>query len=192
MTFCDTTCMTDTLKFTGEEFELKPYIFISASECLPDSVIWSYSGMGINRKLGFSDLTGTVFPVSREKMQCYFNDTSFVWLIFNNCENGRGYFIKIPFNKSEKISRKSSALTGFDPKFRIEEGLVAYTDRGNIFVEEMSSGKEAMMTFGEMLDMDYDALHEFIDSVNISRTRIWARVLIGKEWQELEKEVSLQ
>jgi hypothetical protein len=50
-----------------------------------------------------------------------------------------------------------------------------------------------MMTFGKMLaDLDYDAMHEFIDSVNISPTRIWARVLMDKQWKEIEKSIELK
>ena len=191
-TFCDTACMKDTIKFIKEEHKLKPYIYISVKDCLPDSVIWSYSGMGINRKLGFADFGGSRFVINKNAMTCYFNDTSYAWLLFNKCENGRGYFAKIPFDKKKSIVRKGSAINNFDPKFSVAQGLVAYTDKGNIFVEEMSTGKKAMMTFGVQTDMDYDAMHEVIDSVNITSGRIWAKVLIGKEWKELEKKISLE
>jgi hypothetical protein len=66
--------------------------------------------------------------------------------------------------------------------------LVAYTDKGNIFVEDMATGKKAMMTFGRMLaDLDYDAMHEFIDSVNITPTHIWAKILRGKTGRLLKR-----
>jgi hypothetical protein len=32
--FCDTACQKDTIKFIKEDHELKPYIFISAANCL--------------------------------------------------------------------------------------------------------------------------------------------------------------
>jgi len=84
-------------------------------------------------------------------------------------------------------------LNKFDPKFSVEDGLVAYTDRGNIFVEEMATGKTAMMTFGKMIaDLDYDAMHEFIDSVNITPTRVWAKVLMDNKWKEIEKNITLE
>ena len=192
-TFCEITCQKDTIKFIEEAHKLKPYIYISAANCLPDSVIWSYSGLGTNRKLSFDDFGGHKFNMSPEYMSCYFNDTSYAWLLFNDCSNGRGYFAKIPFNKSQNIQRKSSALNKFDPKFAVADGLVAYTDRGNIFVEDMATGKKAMMTFGKMLaDLDYDAMHEFIDSVNISPTRVWAKVLMGKDWIPIEKNITLE
>jgi hypothetical protein len=191
--FCDTTCQTDTIKFKEEQHKLKPYIYISASNCLPDSVIWSYSGLGSNRKYSFDDFGGHKFKLNKSYMNCFFKDTSYIWLLFNDCTNGRGYCAKIPFNKSQSIFRKGSALNKFDPKFAITDGLIAYTDRGNIFVEEMATGKQAMMTFGKMIsDLDYDAMHEFIDSVNVTPTHVWAKILVDKKWTPVEKNISLQ
>ena len=189
---CDTACQKDTIKFTKEDHELKPYVYISASNCHPDSIIWSYSGMGINRKLGFDDIAGTKFKIDKNNISCFFFDTSYVWLIFNNCENGRGYFAKIPFDKKQNISRRGSAINNFYPKYSVAEGIVAYTDRGNIFVEDMVTGKKAMMTFGEMVDMDYDAMYEVIDSVNITSSRIWAKVMLNKEEKIFEKTITLE
>ncbi len=191
--FCDTTCQTDTIKFIDETHKLQPYLYISANNCLPDSVIWSYSGLGNNRKLSFDDFGGHKFNLNKSNMYAYFHDTSYLWLLFNDCTNGRGYMAKIPFNRSQNIIRKGSALNKFDPKYLVADNLAAYTDRGNIFVEDMITGKKAMMTFGKMIsDLDYDAMHEFIDSVNITPTRIWAKVLIGKDWTNVEKTITLE
>lgn len=190
--FCSTTCQTDTIKFTKEDHKLRPYLYISAASCLPDSVIWSYSGLGTNRKYSFNDFGGHKFQLNESYISCYFNDTSYLWLAFNDCSNGRGYITKIPFDKSKNIFRKTSAFNKFDPKFAVADGLVAYTDKGNVFVEEMSTGKKAMMTFGKQIDLDYDAMHEYIDSVNITPTRIWAKVMIDNKWKEIEKNITLQ
>ncbi len=189
---CDTACQNDTIKFMKEDHDLKPYLYISAGNCLPDSIIWSYSGMGINRKLGFTDIAGEKFKIDKNNISIYFHDTSFVWLLFNNCETGRGYFAKIPFDKKLNIARRGSAFNSFYPKFSVAQGLVVYTDRGNIFVEDMVNGKKAMMTFGEMVDMDYNAMHEVVDSVNISPTRIWAKVKVKNDWKVFEKNISLE
>jgi len=59
-------------------------------------------------------------------------------------------------------------------------------------VEDITSEKQASMTFGKELDFDFDAIHETLDSVNITRDRIWAKVKIDGEWKELEKNISLQ
>ena len=49
------------------------------------------------------------------------------------------------------------------------------------------------MTFGAHIkDLDYDAIHQFIDSVNVTNTRIWVRVKIDNEWKELEKNITLE
>ena len=191
--FCDTACLQDTIKFMKEDHKLKPYLYISTKRCLPDSVIWSYKGLGTNRKLSFDDFGLKKFPVNKDHMTVYFGDTSYVWFLFNNCENGRGYLAKIPFNKSQKIIRNGRALNKFDPKYAVAEGLAAYTDKGNIFVEEMASGKQAQLTFGKWLEeMDDDYLHDYIDSISVTPNRIWAKVLIDKKWTVLEKNVTLE
>jgi hypothetical protein len=43
-----------------------------------------------------------------------------------------------------------------------------------------------------LTDLDYDAMHEFIDSVNITTTRIWAKILRGKDWETVEKNITLE
>ncbi|HYM95080.1 MAG TPA: hypothetical protein VET23_13125 [Chitinophagaceae bacterium] len=190
--FCDTTCIKDSMKFTNETHPLKPYLYISARNCNADTLVWSYSGMGTNRKSGLADMLNTEVRLNKHYVKCFIPDTSYAWLMFNDCSNGRGYLLKLPFNKTNTISRKSSAINSIDPKFSVAEGLAAYTDRGNIFVEEMASGKKAMMTFGKIVDIDYDAIHEYIDSVNVSPGRIWVKIKIDNEWTTLEKDITLQ
>ncbi len=190
--FCDTACLADSIKFINEDHPLNPYVYISASDCIADTLTWSYIDMGIDRKLGLPDLVGTAVRLNKENVSCYIKDTSYAWLSFNDCSNGRGYLLKIPYNKKENISRKTSALNNFDPKFSVAEGLVAYSDRGNLFVEEMATGKTAMMTFGEKVDIDYDAIHETVDSVSISTTHVWARVKLSKDWKIFEKNIELK
>jgi hypothetical protein len=191
--FCDTTCVTDTMKFVKDDHPLKPYVYISANKCLADTLTWSYTDMGNNRKIALASLLGgTVVRLNKNEVGCFIKDTSYAWVSFNDCSNGRGYLLKIPFNKRDKLGVKASAVNGFDPKFKIAEGLIAYSDRGNIFAEDMVTGKTAMMTFGEKLDIDYDAIHEYIDSVNITPTRIWTKVKIGTDWKELEKKIELK
>ncbi|MBL7720827.1 MAG: hypothetical protein JNK98_02415, partial [Chitinophagaceae bacterium] len=123
---------------------------------------------------------------------CVFNDTSYAWLLFNDCATGRGYQLRLPFNKTADIGRKSSGINNIDKKFSISDNLVVNTDRGNIYVEDMITGKKAMMTFGQKLDIDYDAIHEYIDSVNITNSRIWVKILVDKKWVEKEKNITLE
>ena len=190
--FCDTGCLADSIKFVKEEHPLKPYVYISAKDCIADTIAWSYIDMGINRKLGLPDLVGTAVRLNKDYISCYIRDTSYAWVLFNDCSNGRGYSLKIPFNKKENISRKSSAINKFDPKFNVAEGLVAYSDRGNLFAEDMATGKTAMMTFGAKVDIDYDAIHETVDSVSVTPSHMWARVKLANEWKIFTKDIELK
>lgn len=184
---CDTTCLKDTLKFEGDH-ELDPYVYITANNCKADSIIWSYKGIA-NRKTKWDYPTAFV---NRDFIRCVFKDTGFAYVLFNDCATGRGFQIKLPYSKSQSFVMKTSGINNIDPKFSIGDNLLAYTDRGNIYVEEIATGKKAMMTFGEKLDIDYDALHEYIDSVNITNQRIWVKVKIKEEWKELEKNITLE
>ncbi len=98
----------------------------------------------------------------------------------------------LPFGKSGQFSKRSSGINNLDPKFAVADGMIAYTDRGNIYVEEAATGKKAMMTFGEATDMDYDVIHETLDSVNITPERIYVKIKLKGKWEELEKKISLE
>lgn len=189
--FCDTACFGDSLRFTGTH-ELRPYVILSASNCQADTLSWSYDGMGVNRKVGLDDFLNTKVYLNRNFVTVFIKDTAYAWVLFNDCSNGRGYSLKLPFNKTATIGRKSSNINNLDPRFSIAENLVAYTDRGNIYVEDMASGKTEMMTFGKNLEIDYDALHDYIDSVNLTNDRIWVKVKIDNKWTELEKKITLK
>jgi len=186
--FCDSACLDDTLKFSGDHV-LKPYLYVIPFECTADSVVWSYSGLGANRKTAF-DYEG--LTLNKNFMRAIFKDTSYVYLLFNDCNTGRGYQLRLPFNKSQNISKRSSGINNLDPKFAVADNMVAYTDRGNIYVEEPATGKKAMMTFGKGTDMDYDAIHETLDSVNVTSSRIWVKIKIDNKWEEKEKKITLE
>lgn len=190
-TFCDTACLQDTLKFKGDH-KLEPAVYITSKDCKADSIIWTYNGLGELRTTSFESLIGRTPNINKDFIRCYFNNADVAWVMFNDCENGRGFQIKLPFDKSLSVSPKGSSLNNLDTKFSISDNLVVYTDRGNIYVEDMDTGKKAMMTFGEKLDIDYDAIHEHIDSVNITGTKIWTKVLVGKDWKVIEKNITLE
>jgi hypothetical protein len=172
--------------------KLEPYVIISAKNCQADTLAWSYNGMGKNKKIGLTDFLNKKVYLNKNYVRAYFKDADYAWFLFNDCLNGRGYSLKLPLKQEGNIGRKSSNINSLDKKFSIAENMVAYTDRGNIFVEDMSTGKQAMMTFGQNLDIDYDALHDYIDTVNVTNSRIWVRVKVGKEWKEMEKNITLK
>jgi hypothetical protein len=184
--FCANDCLEDSLKFIKEDHDLKPYVYISADDCQADTIAWSYSGMGTNQKLPLGH------KLSKENVACFIYDTSHAFVLYNTCPDGRGYFLKLFFDKKTSILRSSGALNKFDPKFSVEDGLLAYTDKGNIFVEEMATGTKAMMTFGERVDMDLDDIHETLETVTITRSKISAKVKIADEWKTIEKNITLQ
>lgn len=182
-TLCDTACLKDTIKFTGEH-KLKPYVYITVNNCQPDSLIWSYTGMSADRKTKFDYSSA---KMNKDFVRCVFKDTAFAYILFNDCSTRRGFQIKLPYDKKQSFAMRTSGINNIDPKFSIGDNLVAYTDRGNIYIEDITTGKKAMMTFGEKLDIDYDDIHQYIDSVNVTNSRIWAKVKVKDGWKELEK-----
>ena len=189
--FCDSVCLSDTLKFVKEDNPLKPFVYITARNCVADTLMWSYDNMESNHKIGFPSLVGNV-SINKNFISCFIRDTSYAWLKFNDCSNGRGYLIKIPYSKGQKMSWKSSAINSYDPKFVIADGLIAYSDRGNLFAEEEATGKTAMMTFGSRVEIDYDHVHETLDSVTVTPTYMRARVKMNDEWKVIEKVVEFK
>jgi len=189
---CDTVCVKDSMKFTNENHKLKPYVYIAASNCNADTISWSYIDMGTARQANINDLTGRPVKINPAALDCYIRDTSYAWLQFNDCATGRGYLIKIPYSSYVKGNTLSSAMTKFDPKFSIADGLAVYSDRGNLFAEDMATGKTAQMTFKQRVEIDYDHLHDYVDSVNVTPTNMWAKVKIGNEWKVFEKAITLK
>lgn len=189
--FCKADCGVDTIQAKDGNKE-KSFVRITMQNCRPDSITWGNSVMENYWQMEFAELAGKELSINPEKVRFTFYGSGYAWLIFNECKGGQGYIIKLPFNKTDNIFRKSSAFNSLDGKYKVDTSLVAYTDRGNIFVEQMATGKKAMMTFGENTDLEYDAMHETVDTVNITPTHVWAKVRIGKEWKEIEKDITLE
>jgi len=189
--FCDTVCLKDTLKFTGNH-KLRPYVYISTNNCHADTILWSYEGMGVNRKSGLSYLLGATPGINKDFVKVYIKDTAYAWVFINDCVTGRGFQLKLPYDKGQKFSIRSSGINNMDSKFNIADNLVVNTDRGNIYVEDMLTGKKAMMTFGEKMDIDYDAIHEYIDTVSVTSSKIWVKVKLAEGWKELTKDIVLE
>ncbi|MFM7671740.1 MAG: hypothetical protein ACKO6Q_04010 [Bacteroidota bacterium] len=190
-TFCDTTCLKDTLRFMGDH-ETKPEVALAPSQCLADTLTWTYKGMGTIRKVGLKSIMSKIVPIQASHTQCVFDGNKKAWLLFNDCATGRGYQIKLPYDKKESISIRSSGINSLDPKFSIDPNVIAYTDRGNIYVEHVKKGTTAMMTFKETVPIDYEHIHDHLDSVRVTPTKIWVRIKIQDQWKELEKEIDLE
>jgi len=189
-TFCDTACKSDSFNFkSNDRFESK--VSISVKNCAPDSISWTHGGMDVRRQLPFSDLVDQDVRLNASAISCYIKDTSYAWLTFNDCITGRGFLFKLPFNKAESINKFSGALTGFDPKFVIANDLRAYTDRGSIYVVDVNTGEQAVMTFKEAYDIDFNKLHDVVDSINVTHKRIYVKLLKQGKEVPLEKTIDL-
>jgi len=186
--FCDTVCLKDTIRFQGDH-PLQPYVWIAPTDCRPAHIIRGHKALGASLKSEFGFESARVNPAF---IRCRFRDTAYAYLLFNDCLTGRGYQVRLPFSTTGTINQRSSGINSIDPKFSLSDDMIAYTDRGNIFVEQISSGKTATMTFGKWLDIDYDALHEYIDSVHITPDRIWVKVKVDDQWKELEEKITLE
>lgn len=189
--FCDTTCNNDSIKYTSDH-PSKPYVYLSIRECEPDTIVWSHAELLTNRKSGFYDLVGKNVRLNKDYVSCSFKDTSYAWLKFNDCFTGRGFLVKLPYSKADKWSIYTSALNNFDPKFKVEEGLIAYYDDTFIYVQDIESGKiEKMVMSEKKLDINHNEVHSTIDSINVSRSKIWANLTIGGKPNIKEKSISL-
>lgn len=190
--FCDTACLKDTLKFANQAHEAVPKLAITPYDCLPDSILWTHRYLATNKKMPLSSLTGRSVRIDSNFVKCYFTDTSHVWIEFNDCNNGRGYVFKLPFNKAVKMTKSTAALTRFNPKFKIADGIVCYSDYTKLYVEDVNTGKIETMEFSKTeLDIDFDNIHASFDSANVTRDRIYLVLLENGQKKPVEKKISL-
>lgn len=189
-TFCDTTCRSDSFNFKSPD-RFASSVSISVKNCEPDSISWTHGEMAISRTVPFSDLANQDVRLNASAISCVIKDTSHAWLTFNDCITGRGFLFKLPFNKANNITKILGALNSFDPKFKVDEDLRAYTDRGSIFVVNINTGNEAMMTFKETYDIDFNKIHEKVDSINVTHKRIYVKLLKNGQEVPLEKAIDL-
>lgn len=188
-TFCDTTCGTDSFNFKGEN-SFHPMVAIGVNKCKADSLLWTYDLVN-GRLVSLPEFLGQPVNLNKSAIDCYFKDTSYVWLQFNDCITGRGYLLKLAYDKSKENQKITGAFTKFDPKFSIDPELVAYTDRGSVFVENMATGQKATMPFDKAYDIDFNKLHETVDSVNVTKSRVFVKMLREGQEKVYEKKISL-
>lgn len=189
-TFCDTACKPDTFMFTGKH-KMNPYVAISVKNCTGDTVTWSHDYTPSALQMHLGTLLGNLVRLNKEALSCYIKDTSYAWLTFNDCMTGRGYLLYLPYSKQESVRKISSAVNSFDKKFVLPEDIRAYCDYSTIYVEDIGSGKKAQMTFKEEYKIDWNNIHETIDSINISRNRIFVQLLKNGQKVPVEKNISL-
>lgn len=189
-TFCDTTCNTDTFKFEGNH-KLKPLVTISQKNCTGDTLSWTHNGLDASRQMHLGSMLEALVHLNKSAINCYIKDADYAWLSFNDCSTGRGYLMKLPFDKKESVRTMKSAINAFDKKFVVPDNLRAYADYSNIYVVHIETNKEERMTFKEEYNINWNNIHETIDSVNISNNRIFVQLLKNGQPVQLEKQISL-
>jgi hypothetical protein len=189
-TFCDTTCNNDTLKFS-EQHKLNPRLSISVKNCLADTIAWTHDALPADRQIHVGTFLEKLVRVNKSAVSCFIKDTSYAWLAFNDCNTGRGYLLYLPFDKKASIRKMSSAINSFDKKFVVPEYVRAYADYSTIYVEDINTGKKESMTFKEEYKIDFNNIHEVIDSVNISKDRVFVQLIKNGEKVPLEKKINL-
>ena len=188
--FCDTACSTDTLKYKADH-SMEPFVTLSFKNCLADTLTWSHKALPTNRQIHMGTFFEKPMKLNGSGINCVIKDTSYAWLTFNDCATGRGYLLKLPFNKKESINKISSALNSFDKKFAVPDDLRAYTDYSTLYVVDINTGNKAEMTFKEEYKIDFDNIHETIDSVNVSKNRMFIQLIKNGKKIPLEKQISL-
>lgn len=188
--FCDTACTADSFRFTNEHPQ-QPFVLISLKNCEADTITWSHKYQITKRQIHFPTVFDKPVTLNKAALDCFIKDTLYAWLKFNDCRTGRGYLLKLPFASTESIGKISGAINSFDHKFAVEQNLIAYTDRGTVYVEDVNTGKKEAMSFKERFPIDFDHIHEILDSVNITHQRIYVQLIKNGQKVPFEKSVSL-
>ncbi|HZH38051.1 MAG TPA: hypothetical protein VEX65_12280 [Flavisolibacter sp.] len=188
-TFCDTACNTDSLNFKGDH-RWNPTVDIGLNACKGDTLMWMHDYSGSHMLSMRQDLGQEVY-LNKSAIDCYIKDTSYAWLQFNDCKTGRGYLLKLPFNLSEERRKISGAFTRFDPKFKVDPDLIVYTDRGSVFVENRKTEQKASLSFDKPYDIDFNKIHEMVDSIHVTKERIFLQMIREGKTMPYEKKISL-
>jgi hypothetical protein len=189
---CDTACINDTLKYTVIN-PLKPEVKLTFSNCYPDTLLFTHNGLPNNRKIIFSEYTNKDVRINKSMFDCIIKDTSYFWLKFNDCNTSRGYLLKFSFDKKQSNRIITSAINSFDPKYKVENGLIAYHDYNFIYAELLETGKKTKIKLSdEKLPLDFDNTHAVIDSVNITRQKVYIKYMKNGESTVIEQNITLQ
>ena len=189
VSFCsDTTCISEPIIAENGKAKLQ----VVFNNCTIDSIHWTNNGAAAQQSIVFKEYIGKDIKVSKQKLKVVLNDEKYAWLIANDCATGRGYVIKMPFTKEGTLAKYKSALTGFDPKFKVEDGLVAYYDNTFIYVQDMTTQKVAKTLLSDVgvRNINFDEAHSVVDSVNITKTDLFA--ILNLDGKPTEKKATLE
>ena len=144
------------------------------------------------QKMLMASLLDTTVRINKSAINCVVNDTSYAWLSFNDCISGRGYLLQAFFTDEGRIKKYTSALNSFDKKFVVDDSVRAYCDYSAIYAVNVNTGKKVALYYkDELKKIDFNNIHETIDSINVSRTRMYAKMKRNGNMEEIEKAVKL-
>jgi len=191
VTLCEKPCVSDTLNFALTDNEFEPYVKLVPGNCFIDTVIWSHKKIENRRKIHLSTFIGEIPAVDKSTIKCYIRDTSYAFLVFNDCLTRRGYWMKLPYSSEISLEKSVSAINSADPRYSVEEGLLCYKANNTVYVQEIMTGKVAEVTVPSPT-LDYETMYEIIDSVNITRNRIFMNLKDGGSVKPFEKTIELK
>lgn len=178
--FCtDTTCMKEPLKFESKA-PGNPFVTINFKDCQIDTIHFEKGGMGVIKDIIFSEFVNKPVKPSKQFLTCDIIEAKHAWVRLNDCATGRGYALKLAFDKDGTTAQYTSALNNFDPKYKVENGLVAYYDNTFIYVHDMATDKIAkqLLTDTGVTEIDFDNPHSLVDSMNVTKTNLYAKLLV--------------
>lgn len=187
--FCtDTTCITTPMHFDAK-VEGNPFVHITFKDCKIDSIHWEKGGMGVIKDMNFSEFIPNDIKPTQQAFACDIIGTAYAWLRFNDCVTGRGYIVRLPFDKTGTTSKYTSAINNFDPAYKVAEGLVAYYDNTFIYVQDINTGKtaKALITDTGVPNTDFSDVHSLIKSVDITKDHITAKITYEGKESEINK-----
>lgn len=187
--FCkDTSCMSEPVKVTGEG-PGKPFIAVAFKDCKIDSIHVEKGGMGSIKDITFSEFVPNEIRPSKEAFKIDIIEGKHAWMRFNDCATGRGYALKFAFDKNGNTQKLTTAINNFDPKYKVADGLIAYYDNTFIYVQDMTTDKIAkqLLTDVGVRNHDVNDPHSLIDSVNITKDKMYAKILFEGKTLEHNK-----
>jgi hypothetical protein len=156
-------------------------------------LFFTHKAMPSNRKIVFSQYTNKDVRINKNMFECILRDTNYFWFKFNDCNTGRGYLLKFAFDKKQSNRIITSAINSFDPKYKVEDGMIAYHDYNFVYAEHFETGKKAKVKLSdEKLPLDFDNTHAIIDSVNITRQKVYIKYKKNGESTVIDQNITLQ
>ena len=181
--FCkDSSCMTEPLKVSSDA-PGKPFVTVSFKDCKIDSIHYEKGGMGVIKDIIFAEFIPNDIRPSKEAFTIDIIEGRHAWLRFNDCATGRGYALKLAFDSKGTTQKLTTAINNFDPKYQVADSLVAYYDNTFIYVQDMKTDKIAkqLLTDVGVRKHDVNNPHSLIDSVNITKEKLYAKILFEGE-----------